>query len=45
MTLGGNLSNLSGLMISVAHPPQVVARSQHMPLCIKAISPDSAIYY
>ena len=32
MTLGGNLSNLSGLMISVAHPPQVVPRSQHMPL-------------
>ena len=30
MTLGGNLSNLSGLMISVAHPPQVAPRSQHM---------------
>ena len=31
MTLGGNLSNLSGLMISVGHPPQVVARSAHAP--------------
>ena len=32
MTLGGNLSNLSGLMMSVAHPPQVVPRSAHAPV-------------